>query len=132
MDFLDRVKEYIEQNVTLNAPIVFGLLDTASSSVAIRQIPSLVNDRYVDSEKTFTFAFQVLVKDVNHLTAYNTIQNIFNVLDGLGKDAIPSQDGNYAFVKYECYTLPNFVEKNDKNEYIYTAIFHAELAKGGM
>ena len=63
MDFLDRVKEYIEQNVTLNAPIVFGLLDTASSSIAIRQIPSLVNDRYVDSEKTFTFAFQVLVKE---------------------------------------------------------------------
>jgi|SRR5690606_1625584 len=132
MDFLDRAKEYIEQNVTLNAPIVFGLLDTAPSSIAIRQIPSPVNDRYTDNEKTLIFAFQVLVKDVDHLTAYNTIQNIFDVLDGLGKDAIPSQDGNYAFVKCECYTLPNFVEKTDKNEYIYTAIFHAELAKGGM
>ena len=132
MDFLDRVKEHIEQNVTLNAPIVFGLLDTVPSSIAIRQIPSLVNDRYVDDEKTFTFAFQVLVKDADHLTAYNTIQNIFSVLDGLGKDAIPSQDGSYAFVKCECYTLPNFVEKTDKDEYIYTAIFYAELAKGGQ
>lgn len=132
MDFLDRVKEYIEQNVTLNAPIVFGLLDTVPSSIAIRQIPSLVNDRYVDNEKTFTFAFQVLVKDVDHLTAYNTIQNIFSVLDGLGKDAIPSQDGSYVFVKCECYTLPNFVEKTDKDEYIYTTIFYAELAKGGQ
>lgn len=132
MDFLDRVKEYIEQNVILNAPIVFGLLDTAPSSIAIRQTPSSMNDRYTDNGKTFIFAFQVLVKDVDHLTAYNTIQNIFNVLDGLGKDAIPSQDGSYAFVKCECYSLPNFVEKTDKNEYIYTAIFHAELAKGGM
>lgn len=132
MDFLDRVKEHIEQNVTLNAPIVFGLLDAVPSSIAIRQIPSLVNDRYVDDEKTFTFAFQVLVKDADHLTAYNTIQNIFSVLDGLGKDAIPSQDGSYAFVKCECYTLPNFVEKTDKDEYIYTAIFYAELAKGGQ
>ena len=132
MDFLDRVKEYIEQNVTLNAPIVFGLLDTAPSSIAIRQIPSLISDRYVDNEKTFTFAFQVLVKDADHLTAYNTIQNIFSVLDGLGKDAIPSQDGSYAFVKCECYTLPNFVEKTDKDEYIYTTIFYAELAKGGQ
>ena len=132
MDFLDRVKEYIEQNVTLNAPIVFGLLDTAPSSIAIRQTPSSMNDRYTDNGKTFTFAFQVLVKDVDHLAAYNTIQNIFNALDGLGKDAIPSQDGSYTFVKCECYTLPNFVEKTDKNEYIYTAIFHAELAKGGI
>ena len=132
MDFLDRVKEYIEQNVTLNAPIVFGLLDTAPSSIAIRQTPSSMNDRYTDNGKTFIFAFQVLVKDVDHLTAYNTLQNIFDVLDGLGKDAIPSQDGSYAFVKCECYTLPNFVEKTDKSEYIYTAIFHAELAKGGM
>lgn len=132
MDFLNRVKEYIEQNVTLNAPIVFGLLDSASSSVVIRQTPSSMNDRYTDSEKTLILAFQVLVKDVNHLTAYNVIQNIFNALDGLGKDAIPSQNGSYTFVKCECYTLPNFVEKTDKNEYIYTAIFHAELAKGGQ
>src|SRR5690606_7229082 len=111
---------------------VFGLLDTVPSSIAIRQIPSLVNDRYVDNEKTFTFAFQVLVKDADHFTAYNTIQNIFSVLDGLGKDAIPSQDGSYVFVKCECYTLPNFVEKTDKDEYIYTTIFYAELAKGGQ
>jgi Bacteriophage minor capsid protein len=131
MDFLNRVKEYIEQNVTLNAPIVFGLLDSASSSVAIRQTPSSMNDRYTDGGKTFIFAFQVLVKDINHLTAYNVIQGVFDALDGLGKDAIPSQDGSYTFVKCECYTLPNFVEKTDKNEYIYTAIFHAELAKGG-
>lgn len=132
MDFLDRVKEYIEQNVILNATIVFGLLDTAPSSIAIRQTPSSMNDRYTDNEKTFIFAFQVLVKDTNHLTAYNVIQSIFNVLDGLGKDAIPSQDGSYTFIKCECYTLPNFVEKTDKNEYIYTAIFYAELAKGGQ
>lgn len=132
MDFLDRVKEHIEQNVTLNAPIVFGLLDTVPSSIAIRPIPSLVNDRYVDNEKTFTFAFQVLVKDADHFTAYNIIQSIFSVLDGLGKDAIPSQDGSYVFVKCECYTLPNFVEKTDKDEYIYTTIFYAELAKGGQ
>lgn len=132
MDFLDRVKEYIEQNVTLNAPVVFGLLDSASSSVAIRQTPSSMNDRYTDGGKTFIFAFQVLVKDINHLTAYNVIQGIFNALDGLGKDAIPSQDGSYTFVKCECYTLPNFVEKTEKDEYIYTAIFHAELEKGGQ
>lgn len=132
MDFLDRVKEYIEQNVILNAPIVFGLLDTTPSSIAIRQTPSSMNDRYTDSEKTFIFAFQVLVKDTSHLTAYNVIQSLFNVLDGLGKDVIPSQDGSYTFVRCECYTLPNFVEKTDKNEYIYTAIFHAELAKGGQ
>jgi hypothetical protein len=127
MDFLDRVKEYLQANVTLNAPIVFGVLDAASSSIAIRQTPSSVLNRYSDSGKTFIFAFQVLVKDKNHKTAYDTIQAIFEALDGLPNDAIVSNDGSFTFVKCECYTLPNFVEKTEHDEYIYTAIFQSEL-----
>jgi Bacteriophage minor capsid protein len=132
MDFLDRVKEFLQARVTLNAPIIFGVLDSSTSSIAIRQTPSSVLNRYSDRGKTFEFSFQVLVKDINHKKAYDTIQAIFEALDGLPNDSIQSQDGSFSFIKCECYTLPNFVEKTGQNEYIYTAIFHAELEKGGQ
>lgn len=131
MDFLDRLKEYMEANILLNAPITFGVLDSISSSIAIRQTPGTVLNRYTNNGKTFEFSFQVLVKDENHKTAYDTIQAIFEALDGLLNDSIQSQDGSFSFIKCECYTLPNFVEKTDHDEYIYTALFIAELEKGG-
>jgi hypothetical protein len=127
LDFLARVKEYLEANVALNAPIVTPLLSTDTKSIAIRQTPSSANSRYMTG-KTFNFNFQVLVKDTNHVKAYNTIQAIFKALDGLSKDSIVSNDGSFIMVKCECSTLPNFVEKTDKLEYIFTALFTAELS----
>ncbi|EIJ79112.1 hypothetical protein PB1_16184 [Bacillus methanolicus PB1] len=132
MDFLDRLKEFLQANVTLNTPIVFGILDSATSSIAIRQTPSSVLNRYSDQGKTFEFSFQVLVKDINHKKAYDTIQAIFEALDGLSNNAITSADGSFVFINCECYTLPNFVEKTTHNEYIYSSIFKAELEKGGL
>jgi hypothetical protein len=126
LDFLARVKDYLAANVELNAPITTPILSADSSSIAIRQTPSSMNSRYVEG-KISNFSFQVLVKDTSHVKAYNTIQAIFMALDGLPKGSIVSNDGSFSFVKCECTTFPNFVEKNDKNEYIYTAIFNAEL-----
>ncbi|MBB6446458.1 minor capsid protein [Bacillus benzoevorans] len=127
MDFLARVKDYLTANVALNAPIDTPLLSANSSSIAIRQTPSAVNSRYVDG-KTLNFSFQVLVKDISNIKAYNTIQAIFTALDGLLKGSIVSNDGSFIFVKCECSTLPNFVEQDGKLCYIYTAIFTAELS----
>lgn len=126
MDFIARIKDYLTANVVLNAPIVTPLLSTDTSSIAIRQTPSSMNSRYVVG-KTLNFSFQVLVKDLSHVKAYNTIQAIFKSLDGLPKGSIMSEDGSFSFVKCECSTLPNFVEKTDKLEHVYTAIFTAEL-----
>ncbi|WP_161491008.1 minor capsid protein [Anoxybacillus sp. UARK-01] len=126
MDFLARVKDYLAANIELNAPITTPILSVDSSSIAIRQTPSSINSRYVEGKIT-NFSFQVLVKDTSHVKAYNTIQAVFKALDGLPKGSITSYDGSFSFIKCECTTLPNFVEKTDKNEYIYTAIFQSEL-----
>ncbi|UYG93187.1 minor capsid protein [Cytobacillus firmus] len=126
MDFLFRVMDYIENNVQLNAPINSPVLDSDSSAVAIRQTPSTMNTRFIEG-KTADFSFQILVKDKSHLACYNTIQAIFKALDGLSKGDIVSSDGSFSFIKCECYTLPNFVEKTEHDEYIYTALFTAEL-----
>src|SRR4051794_28814738 len=122
MDFIARIKDYLTNNVSLNAPITTPLLSVDSKSIAIRQTPSSMNSRYVDG-KTLNFSFQVLVKDTSHITANNTTQSIFIALDGLSKGSILSADGSFLMINCECSTLPNFVEKTDKNEFIYTALF---------
>jgi len=127
LDFIDRVKDYLETNFELNASIVTPLLSTKSSSIAIRQTPSSPNSRYMTG-KTMNFSFQVLVKDLSVVTANSTIQEIFKGLDGLGKGSIASNDGSFIMIKCECTTLPNWVEKTDKNEHIFTAIFNAEIS----
>lgn len=126
MDFLSKVKEYLESNLVLSAPIMTPLLSSDSSSIAIRQTPSSVNSRYA-SGKTYDLGFQVLVKDSSNPKAYNNCYAIYQALDGLSNGAIQSSDGSYIFVKCECSTLPNFVEKDEQNNYIYTALFTAEL-----
>lgn len=126
MDFITRIKDYLETNVMLNAPIVTPLLSIDTKSIAIRQTPSSANSRYMDG-KTFNFGFQVLVKDLSSITANNTIQAIFKALDGITKESVVSLDGSFIMIKCECSTLPNWVEQTEKLEHIFTAIFTAEL-----
>ena len=125
MDFLDRVADYIESNVDLKTRIVMPLLGDGSS-VAIRQTPSSINTRFIEG-KTADLSFQVLVKDKDHLACYNAAQAIYKLLDGLPKGEIISSDGSFIFVRCECYTLPNWIEKTEKNEHIYSVMFTAEL-----
>src|SRR5690554_6355483 len=134
MDFLDRVKEYLETELSLPYPIIVGVLGAESPSIAIRQAPSAVIDRYADRGKTFEFSFQVLMKDKGRkqINVIDTMSRIFDLLDGLPSGSITSNDGSFNFVTCECSTLPNFVEKTDHNEYIYTNIYTTDLEKGGL
>jgi Bacteriophage minor capsid protein len=128
LDFLFRLQDYL--NDKLNKPILIGVLGADSPSIAIRQTPSSVRSRYVDKGKTFEFSFQVLMKDKSasgHLNVINTMNTIFNLLDGLPKGEIVSSNDSFTFVTCECYTLPNMIEKSGTDEYTYTAIFTAEL-----
>jgi Bacteriophage minor capsid protein len=132
LDFLFRLQDYLKAK--LNKPILIGVLGAESPSIAIRQTPSSVKDRYADKGKTFEFTFQVLMKDkaaTGHLNVINTMNTLFLLLDGLPKGEIVSSNDSFTFVTCECYTLPNMIEKTGTDEYMYTAIFTAELEKGG-
>lgn len=131
MDFIKQISNYLTNNVTLNAPITSPVLKGDSSSVAIRETPSSVATRYANKEKTISFQFQILVKDLSIIKARETINLIYEKLDGLSQGVISSADGSFVMTKCECYTLPSWLETNDRNEHIYTAVFSAELEQGG-
>jgi hypothetical protein len=131
MDFIKQISNYLTNNVALNATIVSPVLKSDPSSVAIRETPSSVGNRYMNTDKTIDFQFQILVKDPSILKARNTINSISEKLDGLPKSAVLSADGSFSMTKCECYTLPSWVETTEHNEHIYTAMFVAELEQGG-
>lgn len=131
MDIIAQITAYLKNNVTLNGlPIVSPLLNEGNS-VAIRETPSSIANRYMNAEKTFNFQFQILVKHDKIITLRNLINEIFMKLDGLPSGAISSTNGSFFISKCECYTSPSFVEITETNHVIYTAIFNAELEIGG-
>jgi hypothetical protein len=79
--------------------------------------------------RVYQLSFQILVKDDQQSTAIRVIHNIVNVLDRLTEqDIVLSND---RFIRCEVYILPNFVEKTEHDEYIYTALFNAEYERRG-
>ncbi|WP_338788811.1 minor capsid protein [Metabacillus sp. FJAT-53654] len=130
MDIIAQISKYLTDNASLNGlPVVSPLLNDGSS-IAIRESPSSIANRYMNSGKTFNFQFQILVKDPSVINTRKIINDIFKKLDGLSNGAITSADGSFSFTKCECTTSPNFVEKTEQNYYIYTALFNAELEIG--
>lgn len=127
MDFLEQVKSYIENNVTLyKTPLSVSMLQPGND-IAIRSTPGSPSDRYVTGNKTHSFQFQILTRHETDKTAFDAIQNITQVLDGLTNGAISSSNGSFTFNKCEVYTLPNFIEETEHGESIYSAMFQAEI-----
>lgn len=130
MDFLDRLMDFIEEHVVLNAALKSGRLDEEVSAISIIPTPSAIDGRYMDKGKTYEYSFQVLVKDPDQEKVRKVLYEITSLLDGLSNSAIKSEDGSYIFVKCEAYVLPHYVETTDHGNYIYTAMFTAELEGG--
>jgi hypothetical protein len=132
MDFIKRISTYLTNNALLNTPIVSPVLSKDPQSVAIRETPSSIANRYMNTDKTMNFQFQLLVKDPSIIKARDTINTIFQKLDGLPSDSITSGNGSFIITKCECTTLPSWVETTERNEHIFTAIFAAEIELGGI
>lgn len=127
MGILDSIKKSIEQNVNLDCPTIsIGILSKNPKDVCIRLVPNANKTAYLDKGKTYQISFQVLVKDPSQKGAIRIIHDITDYLDQLTSEDIIITDPKYKFIRCEVYTMPNFVEKTEKNEYIYTALFYAE------
>lgn len=126
MDFLDRMMDYIEANVSLYKPMRVGILGDGDS-IAIRPTPGTPPNGYLARDRLRNYPFQVLTQHSNAGVAYQTLETITNVIDGLENGAIVSSDGSFVFVRCEVYTTPNFVEVTSQGHHVYTAIYQAEL-----
>ena len=129
MELMDRLIDIIESRVALNADVQVGILSQEPKAVCFRLTPSTFREAYLDRGRVCHMSFQILVKDNDQQTAIRMINDITNVLDRLTEHDITLTEGR--FIQCEVYTLPNFVEKTEHDEYVYTALFNAEYEQGG-
>lgn len=123
MEFLDDLMDYIDNNIDMGEGITIKmpLLDE-NDSVAIRLLPSELNDYIVGS--TFNKSFQLLTKYKDQRKAIQVLEDITAAFHG--KANIIHGD-SYEVVSMECTTSTNWVETTDEGFYIYTALFNAEI-----
>ncbi len=117
------------------APIKANVLDVGTNneprkSIALRIIPSAPGEQYFEGE-TIKKNFQILVKSPDGLEAMSSIDAIADELHNLHKRSFHSIDTSYKLITMEKYVEPNWVDKTEANEQIYTALFTTELEKGG-
>lgn len=129
MEIFDKIKNALEQ--LLNTTVSVGILPSSPNSICIRLSPGTSRTLYLDKGRVYQTSFQVLVKNESQREAIRLIYEITNHLDQLIAGDLSLSDDKYHFIQCEVYTLPNFVEKTEANEYIYTALFNAEYEVKG-
>ncbi len=131
---IDSVIKHLTTNLPKDimfAPVKADMLDIGTNnkpkkSIAVRMIPSAPGEQYFEGE-IINKQFQVLVKSDNQLEVNNTTEAIARELNNVHRRVFNAVDGSYTLMRLNVYVEPNFVEKTAANEYIYTAIFKAEL-----
>ncbi|HFR4182852.1 MULTISPECIES: phage tail terminator protein [Bacillus] len=107
-----------------------GLNNTTRKSIAIRIIPSAPGEQYFDGEIKKK-QFQILLKSENQLEVNTSTEAIAEELNNVHRREFHAVDNSYTLRRLNIYVEPNFVDKLASNEYIYTALFVAELEIGG-
>lgn len=125
MDFLDRLIDYLSNSLPMPT-IKVGLYEENGQSVAIRPMPSAINERYIEKSKVYPYAFQVLVHNKSNAAARMTAQQFFDELDFMDKTKIESGNESFELLAVRCTTTPNFVQKTSYG-HLWTVSFEAEL-----
>jgi len=123
MSFFYALTDHLRVLGLLYAPLKFDLLDTPTESMCFRFIPVLPAKKMFDGEIK-NIQFQVLTKSKNQEKAYTALSKIRDALELQNGDI---QANDFKLIVCECYTEPSFVEKTGASEFLYTALFRAEL-----
>ncbi|MCU5020544.1 minor capsid protein [Bacillus paranthracis] len=113
------------------SPIKVDALDKGTAtapkrSIAIRTISSPPLAEYFDGD-LLGVSFQVLTSSPNQKESYSSIEAIANELRKFTRRQQPKVSDKVKLQRLSVAVEPSFVEQNEAKEYIYTAIFRAEL-----
>jgi hypothetical protein len=127
-EFLLSLADHLEAQLTLFAPVKIGSLDLEPKAISIRQAPAPAGVRYMNRSMIKNVTVQLLAKSESQGEVMDTMELMTQSLELSSGELTVT---GYDFIKCGVYTEPNFVEKTSNNEYLYTALFQAELIKRG-
>lgn len=125
-EFYKSLNIYLSTKLTLYAPIAMSGLDSAPNSISIYSMPTPSGERFYDDERPRQVMFQILTKHKEQTMAMNTLEDIANALERCSFNV-----AGYQMESCEVYAEPAYLEKTEKNEYIFTAAFNAVIRKTG-
>ncbi|WP_374964620.1 minor capsid protein [Lysinibacillus sp. RS5] len=123
MSFFYAVTDHLKGAGLLYAPLKFDLLDTSTESISFNFIPVPPAKKMFKGEIR-NVQFQMKTKSKNQVKACDALGEIRDALDLSDEDLHAS---DFKLIVCECYVEPNWVEKTSASEFIYTALFRAEL-----
>ncbi|HWI50265.1 MAG TPA: minor capsid protein [Rummeliibacillus sp.] len=125
MDIVDRLADKLEQELNLFTTISIDVLKSDDNAITIRHVPSSPNNMFMDKTYDIELVFQTLVKHIEQQTTIQAIEAIQSHIEKL--NALPSNDSSYEFIKAEQYVTPTLLEIDERNCYIYTAMFKVNI-----
>jgi hypothetical protein len=119
------LKEYIEANISLYAPLLIDFFQGNLQELMIRHEPSTYKTfSYLNGTSNGTFNFSINAKSLNGKTAVDQLNVLLSKLDLVNTDISP-----LVTVKIEPISGVRLVSKTEKNEFIYSASFLLEYTK---
>ncbi len=123
-EFYLALKDHLETNMNLFAPVSLNGLTIDPKSISIGSMPSLLGNKFYDGKRQRIIQIQVLVKSKDPKEAMNTAEAIDTFLDGNSFKVT-----GYRVDSCESYVPPSFLEETDAKEWKYTAAYRAEIIK---
>lgn len=118
------IEEYLETTLTLYSDIALNGLTSNSESITIKEMPSGASLMDFDTDRVRNLQFQVMTKSLNQELAMQTIEQIAESLQNVDI-VVVGYRSIYCLINSE----PRYLERTNKQEYIFTASFKVEVEK---
>ncbi len=128
MSFLNAVANRLEADVAIIGTVVYIGVSPQPETIAIRLAPATPGKKFYDRTATKNVMLQVLGKSADQDNLINVMQLIDESLNVYNA---PFAVEGWTLEKMQTYTEPSFVELGDDGQNLYTALYMAELNKGG-
>ncbi|MFL2124066.1 minor capsid protein [Marinilactibacillus psychrotolerans] len=125
MDFIDRVKDSINQIPNLPIQIRKGYLGIDETLVIYGLPGSRVVREYMDGEKELELNYEIAMKSQNGQKIENTLWMISDYLDSV--KAIQSNDGSFEFNGLAVTSKPYINQADQQNWFVFLLTFTANV-----
>ena len=127
-EILEFIIQAITDNVSLPQSITTGQLGE-SNSIVMQLAPSDTETEFIaDRKKIINLSILILAKNSNQYIAAENVDLITDYIGNLTTYPQPSSN-DFQWVTTEITTFTNFVDKEDSQNYIYSAIINNKIFK---
>lgn len=126
LDFLDRVMDAIERNVSLQGLTLRSSI-LKGESIALVLTPNGEKIGYQDGSYERSYSFALNAQSNREMTALNVLNDVVAYFDSLEEEDILSENGSFVVEGKEASSVPNLVSADDAGNFVYSATFKIKL-----